>query len=344
MKINALVSSLCAVLCMVLFNSCNKPAEVLTFDTAEITHFDDYTDPAHPFVWLYLDLEKDTVSYSLVLQLTLPAEAEMPDIIGKPQTMTTHRDAEAFAIRPGYTEGDIVSESYLIGISNNEIAVNPVVDAAGVITINDWNGFDSDEVGSIDLDVTVTTDSAVTCHFNYNGTVSMDFFHRVRSRSQNPASANSNLYFRNLTKCPDSSGESAVGVDRCDIIELSNDDATSFIRLVCVMPDDSSVRDKQEVTFTISDEGTPFTVRPGWKNGADVGGSFVGQCYADGDDSERRSVKNAIKSGTVTVRHYSIAEQESDFWDDANIEGVFVGEDGTIYNLAYIFRPPFLDY
>lgn len=302
----------------------------MTFDTASVRYFDDFTDPATPFVWLNLDLENGTGSYSLVLQLTLPTDTEMPDIIGKPQAMVFSEDAEAFAVRPGYTEGDILYESYLIGISEETgITLNPVVDGEGVVAINTWNGYDFDEMCSLDLDVTVTTDLGETLHFNYQGAVTMDFFDRVRSRSKNPAYSDSNLFFRNLDKC--SGTPATVGADgaNVNIIELSNDEFTSGMNICFVMPDDSTLVDMNDVSFTVSDAGTPLTVCPGVMKGTDVDGTVI---LLNGS-------KHPVKNGTVTVHRYGPDTMEKDFWDYINMVGVFTDEDGTTYNWAYITKP-----
>lgn len=345
------ISLFCTVLCTVILCSCKKPSEILTSDTAMVTHCNDYEDPTHPFIWLNLEAHKDTASYTLVLQLTLPAEAEMQNCIGKPQPLTLTSEAKPFAVRSGEREGSVIKESYLFEVFYNAdgslravspIFIGPVKSAEGVMTINAWNGYDRDEVGNIDLDISVTTDSARTAHFDYHGAVTMDLFHRVRTRSQNPAFADTHFFFRNLTHCTDIPSKSISEGAHYDVVEFSTDDASRKLKLTFVMPEDSVLRakDGEDVTFTVSDEGTPFTVRPGEMNDSAVEGSFITRSQMNDSEGVQQSIQHIIKSGTFTLkRSKNKLSAEREYWYGTTLEGVFTDEEGTTYATAYIEKP-----
>lgn len=298
-----------AVLSALILCSFKSPDNVLTFKRANITNFDDFTDPTRPFVWLHMDLEDNGVSYSLVLQLNLPVSAEMPGFLGKPQTLSARTDGEAFSIRSGFEVRDTTYESYLIRMAGiKDIAILPVVAADGTITINSWNGYDADELCSMDIGLSVTTESGDKLDFKYNGTVTLNFFSRVRARSKNPACADTNLYFRNIGKSDCAPRRKAPEGMHYNALRLSNDDGSRSIDIAFLEPDDADSPKTKESTFNVCRKGSYVTL-----NG----------------------VRHAVKGGTVTAMKY---RQKKGY---TKMEGTLTGKDGKIYKFAFITKPSF---
>ena len=323
---------ICAMLSGYALSSCGRSADRLTFETADIINFDDYTDTANPYIWLDFHLDNDTASYTLVLQLTLPAAENIQDILGNRQSLVFSNEAAAFHVRPGYRDGTLIYESYLIKTTPDiKVSINPVTDGNGTVTISKWNGYDADEVGSIGMDISVRTDEGETLRFNYSGPVSLDFINRVRARSKNPACAGTNLFFRNLSRSSADEGPVVADGTHIDFITLSNDDATRSIQLAVVMPEDASVPDTDDLVFAVSDAGKAFSIRPGMANGFDGYGSFVVQ---DG-------VRHAIGSGKIIVHRPKYNQPVQDIWRQSMMEGVFTDDNGTEYNFAFISKPDF---
>ena len=344
MKKTHLFPLLVAALCTVMVCSCKKPSDAVTAQSACVFHYDAYDDPAHPYMWLDLSAKEDTVSYGLTLQITLPAEAEMQSCLGQQQTLTVTSEATAFAVRTGAEKGEMIEESYIIVTTTQPdgsyagFYACPVTGGEGTMTIKSWNGFESDEVADIDIDITVATDKG-DFHLCYSGIATTDFFCRTRSHAKNPALAATNIDFREAARQPALQSKPAGEGAHYDVVELRTEgDTARSLKMVFVMPEDSVLQSMagEAITFTVSDEGTPFTVCPGEMNGSAVEGTSLMRCWeTENDELPSGDQLCLIKGGTVTFKAPQNVNAPYDFWNMTSMNATLIDEAGTQYNAIF---------